>query len=368
MNTAADLNLIEVFYDKNDSRTVKCFCGKVCRNTIVPHMKKQHLKTWNSWCSDFVRLRNKGWAPRRIMWKYKAIFTWTVIEHEIKRLVEEGKASLKIPRKEKIVSWLPQDSQLENTTVWSFLKRGEWATHQSDYRGNWPPQLPRNLILRYTRGGDIVFDPFVGGGTTLIEAYLLGRKSVGIDINPMAVKMSKQRIREMETASDKDDVNLSDDYRPIVRLGDARKSVEILSRLGFAENSIDLVCGHPPYLDAIKYTENSEADFSHIDDADVFCDEMQKVAKQTSALLKEGGHCAILMGDIRKDKKLVPLGFEVMKRFQEEDLALKEIIIKLQHKDSSTEFYFNKGLGNYLLAHEYVFVFEKPNSKGVLKH
>lgn len=67
---------------------------------------------------------------------------------------------------------------LEETTIWSFKERGSWATHKGDYRGNCPPQVPRNLILKYTREGDIVLDTFCGSGTTIIETKLLNRKGV----------------------------------------------------------------------------------------------------------------------------------------------------------------------------------------------
>jgi hypothetical protein len=54
----------------------------------------------------------------------------------------------------------PDNFELEATTVWSFPERGNWATHQGNYRGNWAPQIPRNLILRYTQPGDLVLDPW----------------------------------------------------------------------------------------------------------------------------------------------------------------------------------------------------------------
>ena len=49
----------------------------------------------------------------------------------------------------------PTDFKLENTSVWGFKERGNWATHKGDYRGNCPPQVPRNLILKYTKENDI---------------------------------------------------------------------------------------------------------------------------------------------------------------------------------------------------------------------
>jgi len=72
----------------------------------------------------------------------------------------------------------PEQFKLEETTIWSFEERGSWATHKGDYRGNCPPQVPRNLILKYTNEGDIVLDSFCGSGTTMIETKLLNRKGV----------------------------------------------------------------------------------------------------------------------------------------------------------------------------------------------
>jgi hypothetical protein len=57
----------------------------------------------------------------------------------------------------------PDEFDLECTTVWAFPRRGNWATHKSDWRGNWSPEVARNLILRYSNEGDILLDPMIGG-------------------------------------------------------------------------------------------------------------------------------------------------------------------------------------------------------------
>ena len=69
----------------------------------------------------------------------------------------------------------PRSFVPERTTVWSFPDRGDWATHAGNYRGNWSPFIPRNLILRYTKPGDTVLDQMLGSGTTLVECKVLGR-------------------------------------------------------------------------------------------------------------------------------------------------------------------------------------------------
>ena len=85
----------------------------------------------------------------------------------------------------------PNSFSPEQTTIWSFPDRGKWATHSGRYRGNWSPYVPRNLILRYSKPGDWILDQFLGSGTTLVEAKLLNRNAVGIDINPQSVFLSE---------------------------------------------------------------------------------------------------------------------------------------------------------------------------------
>lgn len=58
----------------------------------------------------------------------------------------------------KIKDWAPNNFQLEMTSVWDFPERGSWATHDSKYRGNWSPYIPRNVILRYSHEGELVLD------------------------------------------------------------------------------------------------------------------------------------------------------------------------------------------------------------------
>lgn len=55
------------------------------------------------------------------------------------------------------------------------------------FPAKFPPQLPRKFILTLTEPGDIVLDPMMGSGTTLLESFLLGRQAIGVDIDPVAI-------------------------------------------------------------------------------------------------------------------------------------------------------------------------------------
>ncbi|MGQ9737047.1 MAG: hypothetical protein ACUVRT_03900 [Armatimonadota bacterium] len=65
-----------------------------------------------------------------------------------------------LPKRRQVRTWAPRDFRQETTTVWSYKQRGNWATHNGSYRGNWSPYIPRNLILRYTKPGERVLEPF----------------------------------------------------------------------------------------------------------------------------------------------------------------------------------------------------------------
>jgi hypothetical protein len=78
---------------------------------------------------------------------------------------------------------------------WTARQRQASSLHEVSYRACFKPQLPRFFIERLTEPGDIVYDPFMGRGTTPLEAALLGRVPWGNDVNPLSVVMTQPRLR-----------------------------------------------------------------------------------------------------------------------------------------------------------------------------
>ncbi len=256
---------------------------------------------------------------------------------------------VELPEKHKIKKFAPSDFHLETTTVWSFPDRGEWATHRGNYRGNWSPYIPRNLILRYTQPGDLVLDQMVGSGTTLVECKLLQRNAIGIDINPDAVMVARNR--------------LDFKYKPL-----DEKEPEIKTFIGDARNlnliedeTIDLIATHPPYAGIISYTgKKVEGDLSSLNLQD-YTQEMKKVAEESFRVLKPGKHLGILIGDTREHKHYIPITFRILEVFLEAGFILREEIIKLQWKMKGTrEKWKGKKYDFLLITHETLYVFRKP--------
>ncbi len=78
---------------------------------------------------------------------------------------------------------------------WTARQRQAISLHEISYRACFKPQLPRFFIERLTQAGDVVYDPFMGRGTTVLEAALLGRVPCGSDINPLSVVLTRPRLR-----------------------------------------------------------------------------------------------------------------------------------------------------------------------------
>lgn len=244
-----------------------------------------------------------------------------------------------------IKKWAPDNFEMEMTTVWSFPERGDWATHDAKWRGNWSPYIPRNILLRYSKEDDLVLDQFAGGGTTLVEAKLLNRDIIGVDVNDTALDRCREKVSfEHEGANG----------TVYIKKGDARHLDFIPSE------KIDLICTHPPYANIIKYSEDIPEDLSHLKVKD-FLEEMKLVAEECHRVLKKDKFCAVLMGDTRQKGCMIPLSFEVLKIFQGVGFTLKELIIKQQHNCRATGYWKTNSVKyNFLLiAHEYLFVFRK---------
>jgi len=84
-----------------------------------------------------------------------------------------------------------------------YLENGEWDFHDEDtqqhlhalhpYPARFIPQIPRKAISIWSQPGDLVLDPFCGCGTTMLESILLGRPTIGVDNNPVAILVSQAK-------------------------------------------------------------------------------------------------------------------------------------------------------------------------------
>jgi DNA modification methylase len=314
------------------------------------------LKSEKELQEAILQAKARGVPDIEIGQKYGVTFRY------IEKLITKSKgiAVSTLKDTKKIKALYPKDFKEEQTTVWSFKQRGNWATHSGEYRGNWSPYIPRNVILKYSKPGELVLDYFCGAGTTAVECKLLGRKCIAIDINDKAIELARKNLNfkvDVEQITFIDDKIHLETYEPQLSVGDARD----LSFLD--DSSVDLICAHPPYANIIHYTDFEQGDLSYFE-IDDFLKEMSKVAKESFRVLKPGRQCAILIGDMRRKKHVIPLGFKLINVYLSVGFKLRELVIKRQHNCKTTGFWYASSIKHnfLLLAHEYLPIFEKPES------
>jgi hypothetical protein len=129
-------------------------------------------------------------APRQDAARLKAPFAEQLLAfHEFgkKTLVAETSATSAAGQALRVPTYVNE--------FWTAKQRAASRLHEISYRACFKPQLPRFFIERLTAPGDIVHDPFMGRGTTLLEAALLGRVPFGCDVNPLSLVLVRPRLR-----------------------------------------------------------------------------------------------------------------------------------------------------------------------------
>jgi hypothetical protein len=252
--------------------------------------------------------------------------------------------------------WKELDINVDS--LWLIGPRAKGGKRENIYHGNFTPQVPNNLIRRYTEPGEIVIDLFMGSGTTLYECETLNRNYIGYDINDDIINHVKTKMDDdcpINYAINKCDVTDSDSF-------DAATE-SALSAMG--KQKADFLIVHPPYLDIIHFTDQS-CDLSNINDIDDFIDKFIISMSNAIKYLKSNRHFAIVVGDLYRNSEVVPLGFYLMDAISKNfKCKLKGIVVKdmvgNRAKLNSENLWHYKALKSdyFIFKHEYIFVFRK---------
>jgi len=114
---------------------------------------------------------------------------------ELTAFCEFGEATRLLTTRSATFEGSPVEVPTYVNEFWTARQRQASSLHEVSYRACFKPQLPRFFIERLTVAGERVYDPFMGRGTTPIEAALLGRVPVGCDINPLSQTFVRPRLR-----------------------------------------------------------------------------------------------------------------------------------------------------------------------------
>jgi hypothetical protein len=250
--------------------------------------------------------------------------------------------------------WKEYD-HIRTDSLWYEPRRDNSGVHTADYWGNFIPQIPYQMMLRYTRKGDWVLDTFAGAGTTLIEGQRLGRHTIGIELQASIADQARQRVAAEDNPSNvvldivNDDCTLVD-------------YPALLKRHG--QQHVQLVMMHPPYFDIIKFSAD-QRDLSNAPSLDAFLAQMGAVVEKVAPVLERGRFLVLVIGDKYASGEWIPLGFLTMQAVLQHGFLLKSIIVKnfdqTAGKRTQSELWRYRALVNgfYIFKHEYIFVFQK---------
>ena len=240
-------------------------------------------------------------------------------------------------------------------SLWIFNKRDTSGEHKANYWGNFIPQIPNQLLRRYTKKGECVLDPFLGNGTTLIECKRLGRNGIGVELNKQVANTAKKNINKEKNP-----------FKVTTEIFDGNSSTfsfrNELKNMGI--NSVQFVIMHPPYWDIIKFSEK-KCDLSNAKSTEEFLDLFGKIADNVKSVLDKGRYCAVVIGDKYSSGEWIPLGFYVMQEMMKGGFKLKSTIVKnfdqTTAKRNQKELWRYRALagGFYIFKHEYIFLFKK---------
>ncbi len=241
-------------------------------------------------------------------------------------------------------------------SLWMLEKRERSGAHSADYWGNFIPQIPNQLLRRYTKKGEWVLDPFLGSGTTLIECKRLGRNGIGVELRPTIAKMAGRLVKkEADPFSNQCEIIVGDSTE--------LDFINIVKRLGIS--SVQFLIMHPPYWNIIKFSNKSQ-DLSNAKSVEEFLSRFGRVVDNTYPLLDKGRYFAVVIGDKYSAGQWLPLGFLTMQEVLKRKFCLKSIIVKnfdeTRAKRNQKELWRYRALvgGFYVFKHEYIFLFQKP--------
>lgn len=221
---------------------------------------------------------------------------------------------------------------LESTTLWDFPTQsyGKTPKGNNKFQGVTPAFIIYNMIMRYTKEGDVVLDPMCGSGTTLDVCKEENRKAIGFDIHPT---------------------------RPDIIKNDSRK-------IPLEDNSVDMVFIDSPYGDNVNYSDDPENIGKLSAETNEFYEELEKVARELYRVLKPGKALGWLIGDQWVKKRFTPVGFKTYQMLTEKvgfD-PIDTICVVRRNQSSNTKVWHYRALkwNFYLRGFKYLFIVRKP--------
>lgn len=218
--------------------------------------------------------------------------------------------------------------------IWEFSYEKRDIRDKSIHPAVFPIALPAKCIKLFTHEGELVLDPFVGIGTTLLAAQDLNRNAVGFDLKQEYIDTAKSRLAQGNLLNTTQQIAVRDDARSIPHY--------------LRENTVALTVTSPPYskfLDKPRLNKSMRGDLrnnkhylnvqqysQHPDDIGTlepiaFSKALAEIYRGILPLLRPRAHCVININDLWWENKRIPTHLYIVEEMTEVGYELRNILI-----------------------------------------
>lgn len=216
--------------------------------------------------------------------------------------------------------------------VWQFLYEKRDIRDKELHPATFPISLAKKVIELFSHEGELVLDPFVGSGTTLVAAQDVNRNAVGFDLSSKYIDLCESRLSENNMFNDAKQLAINDDARNIDKY--------------FNEETISLIFTSPPYanllnrkrknksrrdrnnnqLNKVEQYSQDERDLGTYD-LDKYTETMGDIYESLLPLLKEKGHCVINVSDMWWENQRITIHVSLIEELRKRGYELRNTII-----------------------------------------
>lgn len=231
------------------------------------------------------------------------------------------------------INCLPAKEWLKSQLgVWRFAYEGRDVRDKTLHPATFPLSLSRKILELFSHQGELVLDPFVGSGTTLLAANDTNRNAVGFDLQAKYITLCESRIKQSELFSTSRQVAIEDDAKNIAQY--------------LPEESVKLIWTSPPYANLLnrkrKNKSRRDRDNGQLGKVEQYSQDPRdlgtmSIEHYTSAMgdifesllpvLRPKGHCVINVPDMWWENQRITIHVSLIQELRKRGYELRNVII-----------------------------------------
>lgn len=218
--------------------------------------------------------------------------------------------------------------------VWQFIYEKRDVRDKTLHPATFPISLARKVIELFSHCGELILDPFVGSGTTLVAAKDCGRNAIGFDLKKEYIDLCRSRLSQNMLFGDTKQIAISDDAFNIPAYLD--------------EGTVKLIFASPPYANLLNRARKNKSrrgderkndQFLKVEQysqdprdlgtmsLEKYTEEMGNIYERLLPLLKPKGHCVINVPDMWWENKRITIHIALVEELRKRGYELRNIII-----------------------------------------